>query len=186
MSNSNNPNGSMQNGITTQPLPASHKIYVQSRHRPDVSVAMRTIAVSATQGGALGKGHANPPVVVYDTSGPYTDPNLETDIRKGLKPLRLEWIKGRGDVEEIAGSYRVANGKTGKKKGSETERFPDSSRPSILRVKSGANVTQMHYARKGIITPEMEYVAIRENLGREMGLRAFMQATALGPRSQDS
>jgi phosphomethylpyrimidine synthase len=127
---------------------------------------MRAISVSAPQGEHPGNGDANPPVMVYDTSGPYTDPSVETDIRRGLRPLRLEWIKGRGDVEEVA-AYRYSNGKNGAKKVLSTERFPDASRRPILRAKAGRNVSQMHYAREGIITPEMEYIAIRENLGRE-------------------
>jgi phosphomethylpyrimidine synthase len=165
MSNSINQNDSEQNGITTQPLPASNKVYVHSHTRPDIEVAMRSITVSSAQRhGSGGHGHVNPPLMVYDTSGPYTDPNIETDIRKGLAPLRLAWIKARADVEEISGrSYGNGNGKNG----SSTERFPETSRRPILRAKPGHNVAQMHYAKKGIITPEMEYIAIRENIGRQ-------------------
>jgi len=171
MANSKNQNSSGKNGITTQPLPASHKMYVHSHQRPDVSVPMRAIVVSATRAGHPGNGHANPPVVVYDTSGPYTDPNVETDIRKGLRPLRLNWIEARSDVEEIAGGgHSNANGKNGSKDGSQTERFPEASRRPILRARPGRNVTQMYYAKKGIVTPEMEYIAIRENLGRQKAL----------------
>ena len=171
MANSQNQNSSGKNGITTQPLPASHKMYVHSHQRPDVSVPMRAIVVSATRAGHPGNGHANPPVVVYDTSGPYTDPNVETDIRKGLRPLRLNWIEARSDVEEIAGGgHSNANGKNVSKDGSQTERFPEASRRPILRARPGRNVTQMYYAKKGIVTPEMEYIAIRENLGRQKAL----------------
>src|SRR5947209_4274844 len=171
MANSQNQNSSGKNGITTQPLPASHKMYVHSHQRPDVSVPMRAIVVSATRAGHSGNGHANPPVVVYDTSGPYTDPNVETDIRKGLRPLRLNWIEARSDVEEIAGGgHSNANGKNVSKDGSQTERFPEASRRPILRARPGRNVTQMYYAKKGIVTPEMEYIAIRENLGRQKAL----------------
>src|SRR5437667_330732 len=171
MANSQNQNSSGKNGITTQPLPASHKMYVHSHQRPDVSVPMRAIVVSATRAGHPGNGHANPPVVVYDTSGPYTDPNVETDIRKGLRPLRLNWIEARSDVEEIAGGgHSNANGKNVSKDGSQTERFPEASRRPILRARPGRNVTQMYYAKKGIVTPEMEYIAIRENIGREQAL----------------
>jgi len=132
---------------------------------------MRAIVVSATRAGHPGNGHANPPVVVYDTSGPYTDPNVETDIRKGLRPLRLNWIEARSDVEEIAGGgHSNANGKNVSKDGSQTERFPEASRRPILRARPGRNVTQMYYAKKGIVTPEMEYIAIRENLGRQKAL----------------
>jgi phosphomethylpyrimidine synthase len=142
---------------------------------------MRTVVVSATPEVHLGKGHANPPVVVYDTSGPYTDPDTETEIRKGLWPLRLGWIRARGDIEEIARRSDIyGNGPNGKTNGSDTERFPDASRRPILRAKSGRNVTQMHYARKGIITPEMEYIAIRENLGRQAAVENGSSRTRAG------
>jgi phosphomethylpyrimidine synthase len=172
MANTDNQNGASKNGITTQPLPASSKTYVQSAHRADVHVPMRAITLSSAPSDHAGNGHSNPPVMVYDTSGPYTDPKVETDIRKGLGPLRMEWIKARGDVEEIAGSsYVNGNGKNGSKNGlSHTERFPDTSRRPILRAKTGRNVSQMHYAKQGIITPEMEYIAIRENIGRQKAL----------------
>ena len=172
MANTDEQNGSNKNSITTQPLPASKKIYVQSTQRPDVRVPMRAITVSSALGDQSSNGHSNPPVMVYDTSGPYTDANSETDIRKGLRPMRLEWIKGRGDVEEVAGySYTNGNGKKGSKKdASDTERFPDTSRRPVLRAKPGRNVSQMHYAKQGIITPEMEYIAIRENIGRQKAL----------------
>jgi phosphomethylpyrimidine synthase len=158
-------------GISARPLPASSKVYVHGHGRPDIQIAMRAIQLT---GGHAANGHGNGngaeaklPLLVYDTSGPYTDPEVATDIRKGLAALRLEWIKGRGDVDEIVGSYSHGNGKYGSKNGSQTERFPDASRRPILRAKAGYNVSQMHYARKGIVTPEMEYIAIRENLGRE-------------------
>jgi phosphomethylpyrimidine synthase len=167
MANTQDQNGSKQKGITPRPLPASHKIYVHSHRRPDLSVAMRAIAVSSAHGEDSGDGHAQPPIIVYDTSGPYTEPDVETDIRKGLRPLRLDWIKARGDVEEIAG-YRYVNGNG--KNGSETERFPEASRRPVLSARSGCNVSQMHYAKKGIVTPEMEYIATRENVGRQKAL----------------
>jgi phosphomethylpyrimidine synthase len=172
MSNTDNPNGSNGNGITTQPLPASKKIYVQSAQRPDVRVPMRAITVSSALDDHSGNGHSHSPVMVYDTSGPYTDANGGTDIRKGLGPMRLDWIKGRGDVEEVAGySYTNGNGKNDSKNGSaSTERFPDTSRRPVLRAKPGRNVSQMHYAKQGVITPEMEYIAIRENIGRQKAL----------------
>jgi len=162
--------GSTPNGITNQPLPASHKVYIQSERLPDVRVAMRAIALSGARDthGGHGHGDPHPPITVYDTSGPYTDPHCETDIRKGLKPLRLDWIRARGDVEELtAASYQPPTGSNGK---AATERFPDAVRRPILRAKSGCNVSQMHYARKGMITPEMEYIAIRENIGRQKAL----------------
>ncbi|MBI2089593.1 MAG: phosphomethylpyrimidine synthase ThiC [Deltaproteobacteria bacterium] len=150
--------------ITTEPFPASRKTYVQGRRNPEVRVAMREISLAATHGSSAGNAggtRQNSRIVVYDTSGPYTDPQTKTDIREGLKPLRLGWIKGRGDVEE-------SKARSGRWESNGTERFPESSRRASLRAKPGSNVTQMHYARKGVITPEMEYIAIRENLGREM------------------
>ena len=171
---SNTQEGEKPNGITSQPLPASHKVYVGSHHRPDVQVAMREIELSDSHGGVSGHGHGESrksPVRVYDTSGPYTDPNMDTDIRQGLKPLRQEWIRSRCDVEELAGpSYQPPVGKNGHSNGSQTERFPNASRRPILRAKPGYNVSQMHYARKGMITPEMDYIALRENIGRQKAL----------------
>jgi len=141
MSNSDNQNGSKPDGITTRPLPASQKAYVYSHARPDISVPMRAITLSGEPGG---NGHANA-IMVYDTSGPYTDPDVTTDIRAGLKPLRLDWIKARGDVEEISGPHDVnGNGKNG----SHTERFPDEARRPVLRAKPGRNVSQMPEAEK--------------------------------------
>ena len=172
MSQENKQIGSNQNGITTQPLPASHKLYVQSPRFSDVRVAMRAVHLSSSGNGHLSNGnggHENPLVTIYDTSGPYTDVNADTEIRKGLRPLRLDWIRSR-DVEELAtSSYRPVAGKNGAHV-AQTERFPDASRRPNLRAKAGCNVSQMHYARKGIVTPEMEYIAIRENLGREEAL----------------
>ena len=183
MRDSTDPLSSKRDGITTQPLPASCKIFVQSGNIPDVQVAMRAVTTAESGHGHTNNGHreqANSAVMIYDTSGPYTDVNATMDIRRGLKPLRLDWIKQRGDVEALAGSsYRPVNGKNGKHDSAQTERFPDSARRPILRAKQGCNVSQMHYARQGIITPEMEYIAIRENLGRQ---RALENGTANSPR----
>ena len=171
---SNSKNGSEPSGITTQPLPASHKVYVESqRGRMSAWPCARSSCRTASNG-HNGNGHGEEnraPVTVYDTSGPYTDPNIDTDIRQGLKPLRSDWIRSRGDVEELASpSYQPPAGKNGHKSQSSTERFPDAARRPILRAKPGCNVSQMHYAKKGIITPEMEYIAIRENIGRQKAL----------------
>jgi phosphomethylpyrimidine synthase len=166
MSNSTNQNGAKPNGISSQPLPASEKVFVHSHAHPDVRVAMRAVTLSSGHNGSGSGNHVNAPVMIYDTSGPYTDPTATTDIRQGLKPLRLNWIRARGDVEELAGpSYLPPAKKNGK--GRQTERFPDTARRPILRAKPGCNVSQMHYARRGVITPEMEYIAIRENIGRQ-------------------
>jgi phosphomethylpyrimidine synthase len=150
-------------GITTDPFPNAVKIHVDGT-LPGVRVPMREIRVSPTQT-SKGLTVANPSVTVYDTSGPYTDPAAEIDLRRGLPPLRLDWIRGRGDVEELAdvsseyGRRRAADPKLA------AVRFPHLRRPLVARA--GANVTQMHYARKGVVTPEMEFIAIRENQRRE-------------------
>ncbi len=159
----------------TAPLPASRKIFVEGKMYPDVRVPMREIAVSATP--SLGKAPEadspqvmvpNPDITVYDTSGPYTDPDVDIDLRRGLVPLRLEWIKGRGDVEAYDGRpvRPEDNGHTSEER-VDTERFPADARRVTIRAKSGSNVTQLHYARKGVITPEMEFIAIRENMRLE-------------------
>jgi len=143
--------------VTSGPLPASRKIHVPSLTHPDVRVAMREIEVA---------GGKEPPVIVYDTSGPYSDPAVTTDITLGLGALRQGWITGRGDVEEISGrSARPED--DGLKQGevSDVPQFDRAGRKP-LRAKGKTAVTQLAYARAGIITPEMEYVAIRENRGR--------------------
>ena len=107
----------------------------------------------------------NEPVVLYDTSGPYTDPNVTIDVAKGLKPLRQDWILGRGDVEELPGATSLYRKLRERDKDLDAIRFHAERQP--LRAKAGRNVSQMHYARQGVVTPEMEYIAIRENLGRD-------------------
>ena len=146
-------------GVTTGPIRGSRKVHVAARTGSGVRVAMREIDL---EGG-------EPSLRVYDTSGPYTDPNVAIDINMGLPQLRREWIMARGDVEEY-GAREVKpedNGQLGPDRSGGVPQFPSAvKRP--LRAKTGHNVSQMHYARKGTITPEMEYVAERENLGREM------------------
>jgi phosphomethylpyrimidine synthase len=142
----------------TRPIPGSRKIHVQGS-RPDLQVPMREIAQAQTP--TLFGGETNPPVTVYDTSGPYTDPDYTADLAAGLPALRAGWIAERGDVEQLSGlssafgRQRAADAKLN------DVRFSHLRTP--LRAKAGANVTQMHYARRGIVTPEMEYIAIREN-----------------------
>src|SRR3954465_9726641 len=141
--------------VTTGPIRGSRKIHV-GPHR----VAMREIDLEPSSG--------EPPLRVYDCSGPYTDPAARIDIMAGLAELRAPWIRGRGDVEEVL-QREVRpedNGMSGPDRSGGVDPFPNVRR-KVLRAKAGANVSQMHYARKGIVTPEMEYVAIRENLGRE-------------------
>jgi phosphomethylpyrimidine synthase len=141
-----------------QPFAASEKFYVEGS-RPDIRVPMRKVTQSDT---STTKGiEKNPPVFVYDTSGPYTDPKAAIDLCLGLPPLREAWIDERGDVEKLTGpSSEYGRQRQGDSKLDQL-RFEHLRKP--LRAKSGANVTQLHYARRGIITPEMEFVAIREN-----------------------
>ncbi len=141
----------------------SRKVYVEGA-RPDIQVPMREISLSPTTG-SFGA-EENQPVRVYDTSGPYTDANAEVDILKGLKPLRATWIRERGDTEEYEGREirPEDNGYKSKEKASNS--YPGLKRKP-LRAKKSQNVTQLHYARKGIITPEMEFIAIREHISPE-------------------
>jgi len=151
----------------------SKKIYVEGKH--NIKVPFREISLSdtASQFGA----EKNNPVVVYDTSGPYTDPGYQIDIRNGLPALRSQWILDRADVEELDGP----TSDFGKERQNDPElekmRFNLKRKP--LKAKSGQNVSQMHYAKKGIITPEMEYIAIRENQRRE-GISEFIQTQQPG------
>ena len=148
-----------KNVISKEPLTGSRKIYVPGKLH-NIKVAMREITLSPTKL-STGKIEENFPIAVYDTSGPYTDPNYTIDLKKGLPRLREEWILKRGDVEqlpEFSSEYcreRMAD------KTLDYLRFEHFNKP--LKAKSGKNVTQLHYAKKGIITPEMEYIAIREN-----------------------
>ncbi|KZY59307.1 phosphomethylpyrimidine synthase ThiC [Oleiphilus sp. HI0071] len=146
--------------LSTTPFPASTKIYVKGS-RDDIQVAMREIALTPTKL-QDGTEEPNAPVRVYDTSGPYTDPNKEIDVRLGLSPLREKWILERNDTELLEGfSSEYANVRD-QNLTLEGLRFEYKRQPR--KAKAGQNVSQMHYARKGIITPEMEYIAIRENL----------------------
>lgn len=152
-----------KDSITTGPIHGSKKVYIKGKN---VEVPMREIELSPTISASTGEKTPNEPIVLYDTTGPYTDENVEIDIYKGLKPLRLDWIKGRGDVEELSGiSSKYGQERAGDKE-LDSIRFDVTRKP--LRAKAGQNVTQIHYARKGIITPEMEYIAIRENMAREI------------------
>ncbi|MFK8303698.1 phosphomethylpyrimidine synthase ThiC [Capnocytophaga stomatis] len=145
--------------ITTTPFPSSKKIYVDGELHP-IKVAMREITLTPTHL-ANGNIEENPPITVYDTSGAYTDPNITINVRKGLPRLREQWILDRGDVEildEVSsdfGKERLNDPKT------QHLRFEYNHKPKV--AKEGKNVSQLYYARQGIITPEMEYVAIREN-----------------------
>ena len=154
-----------------RPFPNSRKIYVQGS-RPDIRVPMREISLAATPAG-MGSEH-NPPVTVYDTSGPYTDPEVHIDIRQGLPEVRSRWIAERGDTETLS----ALTSEYGRRRAADADldrlRFAGHQRRP-LRAKSGANVTQMHYARRGIVTPEMEYAAIRENQRMELYRELLVQ-----------
>jgi phosphomethylpyrimidine synthase len=175
--------------LTTDEIkfPNSTKIYVTTNGdtrndaKIELNVPFREIALSPTRN-MQDELEENQPVRVYDTSGVYTDERVKTDVREGLPTLRRDWIVGRGDVEEYVGREILPqdNGYLTKgaedvaklKESSKLEEFPALKRPP-LRAKSGKIVTQMHYARQGIITPEMEYVAIRENLGRKIAFETL-------------
>lgn len=158
----------IQEPITKAPFPNSKKVYAKGTLFP-IQVAMREITLAPTK---LSNGgtEINPPVTVYDTSGPYTDEHAEIDIRKGLPRIREQWILDRGDVDvldSISSAYgqaRLAD------KSLDELRFEYSHKPKV--AKEGKNVTQLYYAKKGIITPEMEYIAIRENQRIEQQLAA--------------
>jgi phosphomethylpyrimidine synthase len=162
---------------TDQPLPNSRRIYIDGE-QPGVRVPFREIDQNPTRN-FKDELEENPAVRVYDTAGPYGDPSVRTDVREGLTQLRREWIIKRGDVEEYEGrslqpiddgylTFEAAQTAREKAKGlNRLEDFPALMR-TPLRAKKGSCVTQMHYAKRGIITPEMEYIAIRENLGRSL------------------
>ena len=135
-------------------FPASKKVYTQGS-RPDIRVPWRQVTLTHTSG-RFGEVE-NAPLSLYDTSGPYTDEAIELDVRKGLPPLRSNWILERGDVEDSPVQRHTTNGRDKGQIFPELERRP-------LRAKAGQNVSQMHYARKGIVTPEMEFIAIREGV----------------------
>ncbi len=157
--------------ISTDPIsPNSKKVYVKGTLHPDIQVPFREITLSPS---TTVTGNGNHPendessILVYDTSGPYTDPSANIDIREGLQPIRLPWVMGREDVEYYD-ARSILPKDDGYREGENpnTERFP-KTRKQVLRAKPGQNVTQMHYAKKGIITPEMEFIAIRENQKRK-------------------
>src|SRR6266566_7756089 len=163
-----------------KPLPNSRRIYIDGE-QPGVRVPFREISQNQTRS-FNNTVEENPPVRVYDTSGPWGDPSVAAEVRAGLPTLRRHWILARADVEEYQGrelqpiddgylTFAAANQARQKEKAragsNRLEDFP-ALRRTPLRAKKGACVTQMHYAKRGIITPEMEFIAIRENLGRNL------------------
>lgn len=141
----------------TSPFPASRKIYLRGDLFPDLRIPVREISVHPTSG--------EPPLRVYDSSGPYTDPDCDTDLASGLERARQEWVQTRGDVESYEGRIIKPEESEGASNQDHVPTFGASHRP--LRAKSGKAVTQLAYARAGIVTAEMEFVALRENLGRQ-------------------
>jgi len=163
--------------ISTDPIsPNSKKVYVNGTLHPNIKVPFREISLAQSttiisNGNGNGNGHHKEndesSILVYDTSGPYTDPEAKIDIREGLEPIRLPWITGREDVEYYdARSIMPKDDGYRHGENPNTERF-SKTRTQVLRAKPDQNVTQMHYAKKGIITPEMEFIAIRENQKRK-------------------
>ncbi|SEB79839.1 hydroxymethylpyrimidine synthase [Tenacibaculum sp. MAR_2009_124] len=150
-----------QNGVTRNPFPNSKKIYVPGKIHPHIKVAMREIELHDTVDSITKKRTQNESVTVYDTSGPYTDPNMEINVHNGLERIREQWIIDRGDVEELSKfTSEYCNERLNDEK---LDHLRFNLKHKAKRAKKGKNVSQMHYAKKGIITPEMEYVAIREN-----------------------
>ncbi len=176
-------NGTGRNGrhettpqeVAVEQFACSQKIYVEGS-RPDIRVPMRQIALEDTS--ASFGAEKNPSIMVYDTTGPWTDPSIKVDVRTGLPALRTPWIEERNDTDlldepsSVYGTERMTDPKT------EDLRFEHLRQPR--RAKTGSNVTQMHYAKKGIITPEMEFVAIRENLRREQLRRGSVERETTG------
>ena len=171
-----------------QPIVGSQKIYVLGS-RPDIRVPFRRVSLTATQ--SRTGAQPNPPMDLYDTSGPYSDPQTVIDLRAGLPALRRPWVLERGDVEEHIGravqpidnGHRQANGNGQARKNGNGSHAPQATvmtRPP-LRAKAGRNVTQMHYARRGIITPEMEYIALREGLPAELVRSEVARGRAIIP-----
>jgi phosphomethylpyrimidine synthase len=147
--------------ITRNPFPKSQKIYLSGKIHPEIKVAMREILLSDTKDSLTGKLTPNEPITVYDTSGPYTDPDKEINVHDGIERIREQWILNRGDVEQLDEFTSEYCNKRLNDESLDHMRFSLKNKP--LRAKDGANVTQLHYAKKGIITQEMEYIAIREN-----------------------
>jgi len=147
---------------TLEPFPASRKVYVKGS-KPDIKVPMREVVQTPTQ--TKEGEEINPPILIYDTSGPYTDPNSEIDLSKGLVPLRTNWIEKRKDTEILTERTSTFAKQLDISRELKSLTYPNLPQPR--KAKQGNNVSQMHYARKGIITPEMEYIALRENQGLE-------------------
>ena len=147
--------------ITRTPLPNSKKIYIPGTLYPDIRVPMREITLSDSKHSINGTKESNPAVTVYDTSGPFTDSSITINLEKGIPPVRSQWIASRNDVEQLHAFSSTYSNKRLTNSQLDNLRFQHIRNP--LRARQGKNVTQMHYAKQGIITPEMEFIAIREN-----------------------
>jgi len=161
--------------IDLSSYPNSEKVYVRGELYPDIRVAMRKIKLYPTVKIEDGKRveYKNEPVVVYDTSGPYTDPEYKVDLNCGLPRIREKWIEDRGDTQLLPDITSIYGKERRNNRELDAIRFPKAYKPRV--AKSGKRVTQMAYARQGIITPEMEYVAIRENLNnKELGIESYI------------
>lgn len=161
----------MNNQITRTPFPNSEKVYIQGKLFPEIQVAMRKVNLTPTVTIENGekKMTENPPVYVYDTSGPFSDPNANIDLKKGLPRLREKWILERGNIERLAEITSEYGKMRRDDKRLDSLRFEHIALP--YRAQKGKQISQMYYAKQGIITPEMEYVAIRENMNcTELGI----------------
>ncbi len=161
-----------EGSVVPTTFPRSRKVYVEGS-RPDLRVPFREISLDVTVNPMTGNERANPPVRVYDPSGPYTDPESDIDVHRGLEPVRAAWIAERDDTEELTGSSSNYAQVREADEALDRLRFTRTQRPR--RAKAGGNISQMHYARQGIITPEMEFVAIRENLRRQQASEYLAQ-----------
>jgi len=164
--------------LSYKPLPGSHKIYKKGNIHKDIRVPVREVTLTPSLD-ANDKEIPNAPIEIYDTSGPYTDPSSHIDIAKGLPQLRKSWILDRSDVEELSGATSRYQKEREEDPALNEIRFPNCRKP--LRAKPGKNVTQMHYARRGMITPEMEFIAIREGLSPEFVREEIARGRAMIP-----
>src|SRR5579862_8910025 len=167
------PKNAVVEAHSSEAVPKSKKVHVGGKQHKDVRVPFREIELSPTVS-HTGRVEVNEPVRVYDTSGPWSDPAFHGDVERGLPALRSEWICGRGDVEETASSYKPIAGRSDRE-------IPVTLRRRPLRAKSGKVVTQLQYARQGIVTPEMEYIAIREQLEPEFVRSEVARGRAIIP-----
>ena len=161
---------------SVEPLPNSTRVCVPGTIHPDVRVPFREVNLSPTKS-FNGKVEANAPLRVYDCFGPWGDPAFTGNVESGLPALRRQWILDRGDIEQVAASYRPIAGRS-------DASIPTTLHRQPLRAKPGKAVTQLRYAREGIITPEMEFIAIRENLGREQESSRITHHASRNPGGQ--